>query len=644
VNVSQLVPTQFQFIRYFLLIATMLFCHPGMAVQLLAGQGETAFDRGELSLLRDPGGKFNLDQVRELDRSGAFRPLTGNLGLGYTSDAAWLRLSLQKGLDAPADWLLQARPAYLDDVRLYIPDGKGGYQEQRAGDMLPVDARATPSLNPAFSFGLAAGENVLYLRIRTTSTLAALVSIWPQQTHMSPPYGEYLFYGLYFGILLAVLLFNLINWIFLRRAIFGLYSLYLALTTCFSLAASGLLGLLILPTAPQIANASVGVLVGMSVAAAYPFYDRLLKLKRHFPRLHVLLWLASGYAFLTGLSAFTVHYGRFAPWLMVLILIINLLLLWPAWRYLRSRRHDETLIALGYFIYSASVFLNMSAVLGLIPIHWWTLNGVQVGNVAHILLLHFGLAASVRRTEYQRQLAIKKSLAAERDAEQARRARDDQAQFLSMMAHEIRTPLSVINAAAETLRILDTAPAPEREQRYQRIQRAVTRMSTMLEIGLARERMDETGDHTRMEVLNLRDVTHDAIAQAEAGNRASVAAETAPPVIGDSILIRLLFLNLIDNALKYSPEESPISIRIEPGAQAGQEGVLWSITDTGPCVPAGEEERIFEKYHRASENLSKPGMGLGLHLARQIVEKHGGWLRYSPDAQGRCRFVCWLPA
>lgn len=102
-------------------------------------------------------------------------------------------------------------------------------------------------------------------------------------------------------------------------------------------------------------------------------------------------------------------------------------------------------------------------------------------------------------------------------------------------------------------------------------------------------------------------------------------------------------LNLIDNAIKYSTPETPVHISITPDA-AGT-GVNWRIRNAGRQIPAGNEKRLFEKYHRLDETSAQPGLGLGLPISRQIVEKHAGRLtleRSDPDWQGAC-FCIWLP-
>jgi signal transduction histidine kinase len=123
--------------------------------------------------------------------------------------------------------------------------------------------------------------------------------------------------------------------------------------------------------------------------------------------------------------------------------------------------------------------------------------------------------------------------------------------------------------------------------------------------------------------------------------RIQVSAEAPlPTLIGDDRLLRFALLNLLDNACKYSPPDT--SVRVSIAADAAN--VIWRVEDEGPGIPPGMEERIFEKYVRASEAGSKAGLGLGLYLARHIIERHGGTLTATTGrTRGAC-FICRLPA
>jgi signal transduction histidine kinase len=109
---------------------------------------------------------------------------------------------------------------------------------------------------------------------------------------------------------------------------------------------------------------------------------------------------------------------------------------------------------------------------------------------------------------------------------------------------------------------------------------------------------------------------------------------------GDARLLYFALLNLLDNALKYAHPATPIHI----GIAAAPGGVAWHIRDHGPGIPEDRQHMIFDKYQRLDNGGDQPGLGMGLALARQIAERHGGRLDIDRAwTQGAC-FVLWLPA
>jgi two-component system sensor histidine kinase KdpD len=112
-----------------------------------------------------------------------------------------------------------------------------------------------------------------------------------------------------------------------------------------------------------------------------------------------------------------------------------------------------------------------------------------------------------------------------------------------------------------------------------------------------------------------------------------------PLVPIDPVLIEQVLINLLDNALKYTPEGSPIEISASPG----DDGVVVEVADRGPGLRAGDERRVFEKFYRGQAPAA-PGSGLGLAICRGIVEVHGGRIEAANRPGGGAVFRFTLPA
>ncbi|MBL0285807.1 MAG: HAMP domain-containing histidine kinase [Zoogloea sp.] len=245
-----------------------------------------------------------------------------------------------------------------------------------------------------------------------------------------------------------------------------------------------------------------------------------------------------------------------------------------------------------------------------------------LANIANLLLLLLLLVLRAYESEVARKLAEDRALKAEAVGAQERQGREDQQHLLSMIAHEFRTPISVVDASLQSLRLLDQDAPPERTSRHDRISRAVARLNDLLDLVLTRNRSDVSVWTRSISSVNLETVTRDAmdIIGAGAVQRIVVAVRgDTPDLMADERMLRCALLNLIDNALKYSPRGSRVDISIKPLVSEGREGVLWSILDQGWGIPATDRERIFEKYYRVGERSDVAGLGLGLFLVRQIV-------------------------
>jgi two-component system, OmpR family, sensor histidine kinase KdpD len=114
-----------------------------------------------------------------------------------------------------------------------------------------------------------------------------------------------------------------------------------------------------------------------------------------------------------------------------------------------------------------------------------------------------------------------------------------------------------------------------------------------------------------------------------------------PEVWLDPVQIAEALGSLLDNALRYSPPDSPVELR----ASRDEGAVVLEVLDRGPGLPVGEEERVFERFYRAPglHESARPGMGLGLSIARGLVEAHGGQLTARPRDGGGAVFEIRLP-
>lgn len=226
-----------------------------------------------------------------------------------------------------------------------------------------------------------------------------------------------------------------------------------------------------------------------------------------------------------------------------------------------------------------------------------------------------------KRRQAEREIA--------RHADELARSNADLDRFAGVVAHDLRSPLRVIAGCARILeRRLGEQLRPEDQELLEHLVGSVHRMSALLD-GI-RDYSRVRGDGRR-ELIALDEVLGEALAALEADlEGAPVEAAPLPVVVADRVQVSQLLQNLIGNALKFRGEAAP---RIVIGARA--RGPMWQITvcDNGIGIEPEMSERVFEFGGRLHGEDRFPGTGMGLALAKTVVERHGGriWVESEPE-------------
>jgi signal transduction histidine kinase len=235
------------------------------------------------------------------------------------------------------------------------------------------------------------------------------------------------------------------------------------------------------------------------------------------------------------------------------------------------------------------------------------------------------------------------SLRAERDLKKR------QQNFLSAITHEFKTPLSTLRLLVETALLRPLDPAKQRDYLV-RMEAELARLEQTSEQVLASARLEQTEDAPMLSAEDLNQVVKEIVQRSRAGleaRGAQLTLEYAPdplPVSIDEAAFSVVLNNLLDNAVKYSPDKAkPIGVSLE----AQKDLVLTHISDEGIGVKETEAKRIFEQFYRTGNEMTRTskGVGLGLHLAKRITEAMNGWIRVeaNPEAWRGTRFTVVLP-
>lgn len=200
-----------------------------------------------------------------------------------------------------------------------------------------------------------------------------------------------------------------------------------------------------------------------------------------------------------------------------------------------------------------------------------------------------------------------------------------QTDFVAHVSHQLKTPLSLLSAATETLQ-MDRIRSPEKLGEYlDTIRAEAARLSHLVQrvLEFSRVQQDRSYELEHVDFGALTRETVDAFAHGLAGHHVTFNVdieEPGPYVHVDPAALEQVLANLLDNAVKYSDAIKEIAVRVRSEHRV----VILEIADRGVGVEPADQGRIFERFYRASSAVHRPGFGLGLPIVRDLVQAHGG--------------------
>jgi signal transduction histidine kinase len=218
-----------------------------------------------------------------------------------------------------------------------------------------------------------------------------------------------------------------------------------------------------------------------------------------------------------------------------------------------------------------------------------------------------------------------------RDVTRERRLEEMRAELIATVSHELRTPVAAVYGAAMTLQRLKAVDDATRAQLIGVIGSQADRLAKIVDGILTASRASVEAE-TDAEPFDTEDLVRSAVedARVRSGREITLAgADDAPRARGSAEEARLVVDNVIENAVKYSPAEKPIAVRV-----SAENGTLRiDVSDEGMGIPLDEQQRIFERFYRLDPAMATGvgGTGLGLYIARRLVERMGGRLTVSSE-------------
>ena len=585
----------------------------------------------ERAVFEDQTGTLTLPEVQ----AQSFIPFTGILSLGYGSGALWVRLHLEAdSADTDEPLILRMRPAYLDELRLYDPQSPSA-STGLTGDRYPSAGDDYRSLNLNLTLPRAERPREVWLRIATSSSRLLQVAALDQEEALHQDRLQEIPYGLFIATLALLSVWGGFHWLMRHDRLMLLFTLKQLVGFLYM---AGYLGYarLLWPATLAWANAGQftdGLFPLYTARGALFDYHLLRTFRAHPLGLRVLLGLVAclgfeGMLLLLGwpqqafmLNGLVVLIGTCLTPLLA-VTTPNPAELPAADRPPLSRR----LLILYYLAILLGFLPSVLPLLGLTQASFLVFDGFLIHSLVSGLAM---LVIMMRRSrESERRL-----IAAEQRALNERRQREEQAQLLTMLAHELKTPLAVVRMVLGT-----RSPS---EELLGDADRSVRDMGHIIQRCLQVEKLGDAASRLHRRPCHLDEEMRDLIDNACRPGRIEWRGDELPDM--DPMILRMIVANLLDNACKYGAADQPVTLHLSARQKKGQDWQCLRVTNQPHHNNWPDPAKLFEKYYRAPRSHEHTGSGLGLHLSSRLAEQLGGCLRYQPTS-GEIGFELWIPA
>lgn len=601
------------------------------------------------ALYEDSTGRMTLEEFLALPEADLLQA-TRSLSKGYTGSAFWLRFTLPADMvEADARWM-QLSPVYLDELTLYSRPlgGDTPWQRREAGDRWgPPD----DDLNyrfPVYAFapsGPAEQGYEIILRARSTSAVILVPTLWQPAAYLGQAAWTTSFWSFYFGMAafssaLALLLAVYLN----SRTLWSISSVsvvYLGIASV-----QGYVNWVLGDIWGPLQHYLTSVTTLLTYSTVFWMSAEVLNLRSHSPRFYRAVMVAVGLSLLLQFSIPLGFYAFAKNLQIVICLIIGSMAVHAIIRLYRLRlllSADGAIVILPVVLVATGLMqeLMLQGYIGFSPV----LFGQWQFMMMAIMLMVMILVVNRIRDE-RRMIAEQQQMARELRVE--REASFNQRQFMAMVSHEFRTPLAVISAALQNLR-LHPAAWEEVERRHDKIQRAADRLSQLTDNCLADARLTAGTLYLDTHPVDLIAEIRSAAGLVDMSDthRLRLTLEGRPAagetvtLQADGALLRIALSNVLDNAMKYSARGD---VNVDVTERDGV--VTVAIRDQGSGIAEDQVAHIFERYRRAgsSSGVYRRGAGLGLFVARQIALAHDGDLVLADNTPQGCCFEFRLPA
>ena len=557
---------------------------------------------------------------------------------GFSHSAHWFIVSINNTETSPIKRLLVFEPTWLDKISVHLVKSDGNTQTFEGGDKTLFNNRSISHRNINVELTLPPGNNQLLVRTETSDPYLVEISLWERTAFYKKNSDEMLYLGLIYGVVIAMLLYNLVLFISVKESVYAAYVTYLFFFITMHSTYNGHLYPLLWPESPEWSNWAHSIFIYCFIASGLFFAIKFLELRDR--QKTAYLWakrlgiaIIASFCLTAILGGYRLHVSTSIIWVIIyapFVLVLGLVSLKAG---NRAARYFLTAAIAGFI----GSFITALTVSGLIPFTFYTYHAIDIGMVIDAILLSIALADKLRLARAEAESAKIRLLQATRAhaqqlevtiAERTRELREANTtkdKFFSIIAHDLRGPISsletIFNNIVKNVDDFD-------EELLQAARLTTKNTNELLEQLLTWARSQKGEIHCNPEPLEMQRIFEEVqelfSTQARSKNIKLNLALSAPLwAIADTGMIHTVLRNLTNNALKFTNAGGTVCSNVIDR----NDHYLFQITDDGTGMTEETQKNLFQldiKTHSSPGTQAESGTGLGLILCKEFIEKNGG--------------------
>ncbi|MCG8669263.1 MAG: response regulator [Pseudomonadales bacterium] len=606
-----------------------------------------------MRVLEDASKTMAVEEVMSEASQQRFKSLNGRaLNSGLSQSAFWVAVDLpNEVLDSLRSldhhWLVELDTPYINQIDFYLVDLANNLVQQhwQTGDIYPYKQRPVPTTNFVFPIDLHDNHGTtILIRLQNDGLVIAKPKLWQIDEYYEISDNRSKLAGLFYGAMTIMALYNFIIFLSIRDRTYLYYVLSIIGITLFEACNRGDAFKYIWPDAPQYPNTMLSVSVFFAEVFTLLFFYKFLQLDRYMKPWGQLV-KSSALAcaamliiaiFIPNRLAINIASG-IAMMLSVLAIYIGVA------RY-RMGSRSAKLFLIAWSVLLIAVFITAAMRFVPMPVNSFTTNLISVGLSLEVSLLSLALADKFNRLQTNAQTTLHDAL---QKLEKSNLVKD---QFLSTISHELRTPMNGIEGS---LSLVNKDELSDVDKLYLSTAASSAKdMTAMIDALLRFNEMQAGSIVLKSEPFNPVSFFNGiALDIEERCRRKQIQFTSDTPgsalvLKGDPEQLKLVLIQLADNAVKYTPPEGKVELKVFQTVSSGWASLVMRLQDTGIGMSEDIKERMFQPFSSVASNAKgEGGLGIGLTLCRYLVEKMGGTIiiESTPDKGTRAEVVLHLP-